>query len=848
MNPQTVMPPSPSDSDILPGTSLEGYNEGEAPPALRTQVTPSYSAPKTLVQRAVIPVIILAILFSLGSTAFVLFSSTRQMTPTEVQKFNQQTIDLSEINDRSINNTPSGQLAVNGGLSVSGSFQVTPNEKPNKPNVGQIFYDKERNALGYYNGTEFVYMQGGSTPTQNVDNSVSNTTIINNATQLAPPSVLLQQGSPTTAQLGNFNVNGTGTISTIVSEDANINTGDIVSLSSDVANINTGDITTLSSDTAAINVGNINTLNSDTATIGTGDITTANVEVGNITTANIDVGNINTGNIDVGNINTGNIGIVNTTQVDSEGDTFTINKFAELPSGIPVSAGEASIGPSGIDSGFNKVATKVTIGSSGGPLQSVSIYVKNAPVVGYADIFGCSCYRPHYYPLIVSIYADDGNFPSAPSALMWTTTVGAVDVAAIANDSWLTVNTDNLPMQPGSSYWVSVRVPIDQYFLNYQSSFVVGSPIKQVTNGSYTSTAASNGSSNPFGAGSYSNSLMNVTLNYVTDPSVGAAGAMFSLTPTGQASFRNTADSPNAFKIQTAASGSTIFNVDTYYGRVAIGKANADYTLDVAGDLNLSNNAPIRFGGRAALNGNATTTTISGSTIAMQGGTLAVQNAAGTTNYLTINTSTGATTVAGATTFSSTTTHTGAATFSSTATVTGATTLNGATVVNNTFTNKVTSISAFQIQNTSNINLFIADTTNMILTVGGTDTAFATLTLNNAHFKSTQTTAPTISVPTNCGASSTASVTVNSTDAAGSFTITTGNDGTSSTCNITLTFRRPYGAAPKSIIIVGKGTAAAAQRGIYVTSSNTTTFSTSFANSTAGVNSTAYEFNYWIIE
>jgi hypothetical protein len=402
-------------------------------------------------------------------------------------------------------------------------------------------------------------------------------------------------------------------------------------------------------------------------------------------------------------------------------------------------------------------------------------------------------------------------------------------------------------MQPGASYWVSVRVPIDPYFNYYQPSFNVTTSNKLKDNSTCTNTAQ--GSTNAFGACTLSNTIMNVGLNYITDPSVGAAGAMFSLTNTGQTAFRNTADSPNAFKIQNA-SGSTIFNIDTYYGRIAVGKASADYTLDVGGDLNLSNNAPLRFGGRAAVNGNATTTTISGTNINMQGGTgtFAVQNAAGTTNYLTVNTSTGATAIAGATTVGSTLGVTGATTLSGTATITGATTLNGATSVNNTLVNKVTSPTAFQIQNASSVNLFVADTTNMIITIKGTDTTFGSLTLTDAHFKSTQTTVPTISTPANCGTTPTATVTTGSTDSAGSFTITTGTGGTSSTCDTTFTFRKPYGAAPKSILVVGKGSAAAALRQIYVASSTTTTFSIGFANGTAGADNTAYQFNYWIVE
>ncbi len=158
------------------------------------------------------------------------------------------------------------------------------------------------------------------------------------------------------------------------------------------------------------------------------------------------------------------------------------------------------------------------------------------------------------------------------------------------------------------------------------------------------------------------------------------------------------------------------------------------------------------------------------------------------------------------------------------------------------------SAQAFQVQNSTGVQLLVADTTAMKLSVTGTATTFASLTLANAHFGSTQTNPPTIATPTNCGTTPTAAVTAGSTDSAGSFTITTGTGGTSSTCDTVFTFNKPYGAAPKSIIVVGKTDAASAARQAYVVSSNATSFTVSFGASAAGANSTTYNFSYWIIE
>jgi hypothetical protein len=161
---------------------------------------------------------------------------------------------------------------------------------------------------------------------------------------------------------------------------------------------------------------------------------------------------------------------------------------------------------------------------------------------------------------------------------------------------------------------------------------------------------------------------------------------------------------------------------------------------------------------------------------------------------------------------------------------------------------QVDSISAFQVQNATGTPLLAADTTGMIITVAGTDTQFGTLALANAHFRVTQTTPPTIGASANCGVAPSSAVAPGSTDSAGSFAITTGTGGTASTCDTIITFHGAYGAAPKSILVVGKTDAASAARQVYVSAATATTFTISFAASAGGANSTAYDFSYWVIE
>jgi hypothetical protein len=158
------------------------------------------------------------------------------------------------------------------------------------------------------------------------------------------------------------------------------------------------------------------------------------------------------------------------------------------------------------------------------------------------------------------------------------------------------------------------------------------------------------------------------------------------------------------------------------------------------------------------------------------------------------------------------------------------------------------STTAFQIQNSAGTPLFIADTSGMAITIAGTATTFATLVLSNAHFSSTQTTAPTISTPLNCGTSPSAAVTVGATDSAGSFTLTAGTGTVTGPCSTTITFNKAYGSTPKSVIITPTTAIGSSPQGkmavVSATSANSFTV-------TLGTNPAASEVNayyYWVVQ
>jgi hypothetical protein len=159
----------------------------------------------------------------------------------------------------------------------------------------------------------------------------------------------------------------------------------------------------------------------------------------------------------------------------------------------------------------------------------------------------------------------------------------------------------------------------------------------------------------------------------------------------------------------------------------------------------------------------------------------------------------------------------------------------GSLSVTGTATVQTTSTTAFQVQNASGTSALTIDTANLVVTVAGTSSSFGSLTLTNAHFSSTQATAPTIGTPTSCATSPSASVTAGSTDS-GSQT---------STCQVVIAFNAAYSSTPKTVILTGASTAAA-QEGAAVTGTSATTFTVVLPNATTA--STAYRFYYWIVQ
>ena len=494
-----------------------------------------------------------------------------------------------------------------------------------------------------------------------------------------------------------------------------------------------------------------------------------------------------TGNFNISG--TGQVGALRTGIVSSGGGALYINPVSistePKPEGVPTHIGLDTLGgTTEADPGWQNglSAQKVTMGDVGGKMSSMSVHYIGGSASNHVQ-FG--------------LYEDDGDVPSKPGAR-----VAASAIVNLVPDGWTTASLPAVTLSPNTTYWLVVNTD--------------DATVRRTQNG---------GSQNycyvfkPFGSMPDPFSLPGCFGGDLTYPlyatfltSGGEAGtvsqAHISIDTDGATLLRNSEDSNNAFQVQNATGTNTIFNVDTINGRVAIGKANASYKLDIAGgDVNLSNGRSLRFGGLQTL-----TTTSSGVTalsslapgggVRIQGDTFSVQDRAATHTNLAINNVTGA-------------------------------------VV---FSNLSDSANAFQIQNaTGSTTILNVDSTTATVTVRSLVVSLS-LTLNG-HLITGGTTP---GIAAGAAACTTPTVAVSGTDTSGTITVTTGTGCASAGTLATVTFASAFGAKPHVTLTPGSSTAM--NLGGYVDNGPTSTTQFVLATNSTASDATTYQWNYMAVQ
>ena len=666
----------------------------------------------------------------LAAIIFFLLQQQKNATSLQTGNFNEIRLPLTELTaDTAPLNDQS--LKVRGQLEVTNTLTLSPSGQPKNPVGGQLYFDQTLRQIQYYDGTQFVLLQGGSGPTiQNISNistgGSAGDTITNvfNTTSGSGPNLTGTVGAiamfTSSNSLGNSLIQQSGTVLQIASTSpSTVAVGSGLGSSSTIIQGGTGNLSLETGDSNGI-TGSISITTGDSSTTASGNIA-----------------------IDSGS------GII-------DGEVVEDKTFEG--------------GLDNMQDWFNTSLATTTAQAHSGS-QSLAV---------------------------------------TPSSTFW----GTIEILP------------GTPVTPGHQYHFSIWVRAST------TPRTIGASI--VWQGASTTTAF--------------NSVVDSTTGWtemtLTAPApAGATSVSFRMqSSTGAAGDVHYFDD---ISITDLSSGSAISAID-------IGSTNAK--IITIGNLNQIGPTTIRGGSGVNIQSGAATTVINGGALSMTG-----------------NAASSLTTTSGALTLTSAAAATwGVGTASSG--VGGDLTLragqggsdgnndggdlilqggarNGSGSPGSVIFRPPTDLAdAFQIQNSSSAAFLVADSTNKKISIAGTGGSFAILALDNAHFRSVQTTAPTISIPLSCGAGPAAVVTAGSTDIAGSFSITTGTGGSSTSCDTTISFNTPYGSAPKSIIVVGKSDAASAARQIYVSSSSTSAFTTMFGVSAGGANATTYSFSYWIVE
>jgi len=706
----------------------------------------------------------LLLLFVLGGAFFVFIR--RGDAPSQIQAgaFNEVRLPLSGVLASDATEDSTQSLQVNGRLKVDDSVVLEPTSQPDNPLTGQLYFDQGISRLVYYDGTQFVNIQGSTTVTDLITNNTNITNVTNNIVSGGveldgtPGSIAMFTSADT---LGSSLINQSG------------NTLNIATSGSNQINMGGGSSAVTIEGSGGIQIGNAG--GDHTIQIGTGagiqNVSLGSGQANSATTIQAGTGNLNLGtgssagvtgsiSITTGNSSTtasGNItidageGIVDGELIEDK--TFeggTDNMLAWFGSTVAQSSAQAHTGSNSLE----MTATNSFWGVEEAILSAT-------PVTAGHQYYFSFWVRAGSTPRTINgvvVWSGSGGqqvafTPTIDSNTGWTQITVTAPAPATATGAFFRFSSSGAAV--GEKHYFD-----DITIVDLSSS----SAISSISIGAENAKIVTIGNMNQIGATSIYGSS-GISLNS------GAAGITMNggvLNITGNAaSALNT--TTGALTLTSAASA--VWGVGTA-------------SSGVGGDLTLR-------AGRGGTDGNN-----NGGDLLLQGGN---PNGTGTPGSVIVRPQTDTT-------------------------------------------------DTFQIQSSASTPLLTADTTTMTITIGGTNTAYATLTLADAHFASTQTTPPTIGTPANCGATPTAAVTAGSTDSAGSFTVTTGTGGTSSTCDTILTFHQAYGSAPKSIIVVGKTDAASAQRQVFVTAATTTTFTISFANSAGGADSTPYKFDYWIIE
>ncbi len=245
----------------------------------------------------------------------------------------------------------------------------------------------------------------------------------------------------------------------------------------------------------------------------------------------------------------------------SNSNTFTINSYIAATStvGSTYSLGNGTNdGTHDFNTNFMEATNFTT--TTAGTVSSITVDMRS--VVSTSDTIS------------VALYA---NSAGAPGALLASSTPQTISITNVNGDNYNTLTIPTTALTASTQYWLSINTSGDDQFWHSSGT------------GHTTVYLAHANTSwpNPFGTPTSSDAntalAAYATVTPTTSLTDANANPIFTLSQTGRATFKNSADSATAFQVQNTAGGANL-TVDTSNNQVVLGKAGS-----LAGKLVVAN-------------------------------------------------------------------------------------------------------------------------------------------------------------------------------------------------------------------------------------------------------------------
>lgn len=436
-------------------------------------------------------------------------------------------------------------LTVNGNVDVTGSVLLSPTGAPSGAVAGQLYYSQQKNQLAYFNGSSFVYLQGGGASVTNNVTNVNNISNVTNNTTNNSGTTGITAINGTAGSLAMFDGAG-GLTESLISQS-----GNTLSTGTGVENVTIGSANGASTTVVQGGTGNM-AINTGTASGTSGTIT---IRSGNSSTTA-------SGNV---SIDTGASVVSGQQILDYTFETGTDN-IGAYNGGVAQSSVEAH-------SGTYSLAYTQAVGGTWGIVQhtSVSVTPSHTYLITAWVLAGSN---PQTISGVIN-WTGAGASSALPnvaeSSSTWTEISAQLTAPAGATAAYLQFNGQW--ENAGYTHYIDDITITDLSSSTTLSTLTLGATSAQaitVGNGNEIGTTTINGDAGIVvnsGVGNVGISGGSVDITGSAASTITSTGGTLTLSGAGGTGnavvVKPQADSATAFQVQSASSGSTMLTVGT---------------------------------------------------------------------------------------------------------------------------------------------------------------------------------------------------------------------------------------------------------------------------------------------